>query len=72
MERYVQDNLPTMDEQLARIAQRDIDREAAQMHLAREFARWTKYGYYSKDPKFKERCRMTRFKLCKMMANVGR
>ena len=26
----------------------------------------------AKDPKFKERCRTTRFMLCQMMANVGR
>lgn len=72
MTKYIQDNLPNFDEQMARIAQRDIDREAAQMHLARQFARWTKYSHFSKDKKFKERCRTTRFMLCRMMANVGR
>lgn len=72
MTKYVQDNLPNFDEEMARISQRDIDREAAQMHLARQFARWTKYSQFSKDPKFKERCRITRFMICRMMGNVGR
>lgn len=72
MPQYIQDNLPTMDEQLARIDQKDIDAETAQLHLAREFARWGKYAKFSKDPKFKERCRNARLMLCKMMGRVGR
>lgn len=72
MTQYVQDNLPHFDEQMAHIEQRDIDIVASQMHLARNFSRWGKYSQFSKDPKFKERCRLTRISLCKMMANVGR
>lgn len=56
MTQYIQDNIPGMDEQMARIEQRDIDRETTQMHLARWFVRYSKYQKFSKDPKFIKRC----------------
>ena len=68
---YIQPNLPGMDEELARNDQRDIDKEAAQMHLAREFIRWGKYAKFSKDPEFKKRCYQERLKLATMMGRTG-
>ena len=69
---YIQDNIPGMDEQLARIDQHDIDHEARQLHLAREFIRWGKYAKFSKDPEFKKRCEQRRLALAKMMGDVCR
>lgn len=71
MTQYVQDNLPGMDEQIARAEQSGVDTECAQLHLAREFIRWGKYAKFSKDPEFKKRCEARRFMLTSMMGKVG-
>lgn len=71
MPQYVQENLPGMDEQIARAEQSGVDAECAQLHLAREFIRWGKYAKFSKDPEFKKRCEARRFMLTSMMGKVG-
>jgi len=67
--------LPDFPEAMARAEQRDIDKEAAQMHLAREFIRWGKYAKYSKfskDPEFQKRCYKARLNIATMMGRAGR
>jgi len=70
MTQYIQDNIPGMDEQLARIDQRDIDNESAQMHLARQFIKYGKWAKFSKDPEFKKRCEHWRMMVAGMMGKV--
>jgi hypothetical protein len=70
MTQYIQDNIPGMDEQLARIDQRDIDNESAQMHLARQFIKYGKWAKFSKDPEFKKRCERWRMQVAGMMGKV--
>lgn len=72
MTQYIQDNLPTMDEQLARIDQRDIDTECRQMHLAKQFIKYGKWAKFSKDPEFKKRCETWRMMVAGMMGRAGR
>ena len=71
MTRYIQDNIPGMDEEIAKAEQSAIDSECAQLHLAHEFIRWGKYAKFSKDPEFKKRCEARRFMLTSMMGKVG-
>lgn len=52
----IQENLPGMDRELARIQRNEIGEEATQMHLARQFCKWSKYAKFSKDPEFIKRC----------------
>ena len=56
MTQYIQESLPNFDREMAKIQRREIGEEATQMHLAREFCRWSKYAKFSKDPEFKKRC----------------
>ena len=72
MTQYIQDNIPGMDEAISRAAQKDIDPECRQMHLARQFIRWGKYAKFSKDPQFKKRCEFARAQIAQMMGRVGR
>ena len=86
MTQYTQDNLPGMDEAIARAEQSGLDAECCQMHLARWFCRFGKYQRFSKDPKFQQRCWLAKHKgknfdkwcedqkmdIAKMMGNVGR
>lgn len=71
MPKYVQDNLPGMDqilENAERLSQlEEIDETTRQMHLVRVFCRWGKYANFSKDPEFKKRCEDRRVLLTKMM-----
>lgn len=69
MEQPMLDNMP---QALAEAEQKNIDVEASQMHLAREFIRWGKYSKFSKDPEFKKRCYQERLKIATMMGRVGR
>lgn len=52
----IQENLPNFDKEMARIQRREIGEEATQMHLARQFCKWSKYAKFSKDPEFIKRC----------------
>ena len=70
MTRYMQDNIPGIDEAVARAAQKDIDVESGQMHLAREFIRYGKYARFSKDPKFAERFKAQQMTIALMMGKV--
>ena len=72
IEQPMLDNFP---EALARAEQGDIDKECAQMHLAREFIRWGKYAKYSKfskDPEFQKRCYKARLNIVTMMGRAER
>jgi hypothetical protein len=62
-----QPNIDGMDEQLARMDQRDIDTECSQMHLARQFIKYGKWAKFSKDPEFKKRCEKWRLMVAGMM-----
>lgn len=72
MPQYIQDNLPNMDEELARIDQRGIETETSQMHLARQFIKYGKWAKFSKDPVFIKRCDKWRTMVVGMMGRVGR
>lgn len=72
MEQPMIDGMPRA---LAEAEQCDIDKESAQMHLAREFIRWGKYAKYSKfskDPEFQKRCYKARLNIATMMGRAGR
>ena len=56
MKQYIQENIPELDREMARIQRHEIGEEPTQMHLARQFCRWGKYANFSKDPEFKKRC----------------
>lgn len=72
MTQYIQDNLPGMDEQIARAEQKGIDPESCQMHLARQFIKYGKWAKFSKDPEFKKRCEAWRTQVTEMMGRAGR
>ncbi len=70
MAQMMQDNIPGMDEAIARAEQRNIDVESGQMHLAREFIRYGKYAHFSRDPKFVARCKAAQMSIASMMGKV--
>ena len=70
MVNYTQDNIPGMDAAIARSQQQNIDIEARQAHLSRQFARFAKYASFSKDPKFVARCQEQQRCLAAMMDHV--
>lgn len=72
MTQYIQDNIPGMDEQIARAEQRGLDPECCQMHLARQFIKYGKWAKFSKDPEFKKRCENWKVMVAGMMGRAGR
>ena len=70
--KYTQDNLPGIDEAIARAEQSGLDAECCQMHLARQFCKYGKWAKFSKDPEFKKRCEKWKMQVANMMGRAGR
>lgn len=69
---YIQENLPGMDKEMAKIQRREIGEEATQMHLAKQFIKFGKYAKFSKDPEFKKRMMAEQMMCAKLMGGIDR